>query len=85
MNLYKIEQDVNTAYDTYSDAVVAAESEEEARAMHPENGEPWDDKKEPPIYPYGSWTQKNNVKVVKIGVANEGFRKGVVCASFHAG
>lgn len=33
MNLYLISQDVNNDYDTYDSAVVAAESEEEARGI----------------------------------------------------
>lgn len=35
MNLYLISQDVSNDYDTYDAAVVAAESEEEARKIHP--------------------------------------------------
>lgn len=35
MNLYLISQDINVAYDTYDSAVVAAESEQDARTMHP--------------------------------------------------
>ena len=35
MNLYLISQTQNQTYDTYDSAVVAAESEEHARAIHP--------------------------------------------------
>ena len=35
MKLYRISQEVNTGYDTYSDAIVCAENEEEARKTHP--------------------------------------------------
>lgn len=35
MNLYLISQDINNNYDTYDAAVVAAESEDDARAIHP--------------------------------------------------
>ena len=35
MKLYLISQDVNDGYDTYDSAVVAAESEEDARSIHP--------------------------------------------------
>lgn len=38
MNLYKITQTVNTGYDTYSGAVVAAENEDAARRTHPSEG-----------------------------------------------
>lgn len=35
MNLYLISQTQNQTYDTYDSAVVAAESEQHARAIHP--------------------------------------------------
>lgn len=35
MNLYLISQTINEGYDTYDSAVVAAESEDEARKIHP--------------------------------------------------
>jgi hypothetical protein len=35
MKLWLISQDVNTGYDTYDSAVVAAETEEQARLIHP--------------------------------------------------
>lgn len=35
LKLYKIEQDEVYGYDTYSDAVVAAYNENDARTMHP--------------------------------------------------
>jgi hypothetical protein len=35
MNLYLISQNVNNDYDTYDAAVVAANSEDEARLIHP--------------------------------------------------
>lgn len=35
MNLYLISQDINSGYDTYDSAVVAAESEKDAREIHP--------------------------------------------------
>lgn len=47
MNLYKIEQDLIDDYDTYDSAVVVAESEDEARKIHPSpfvthhDGERW--------------------------------------------
>lgn len=36
MKIYKISQNVNNEYDTYDSAVVYAESEEEAKQIHPE-------------------------------------------------
>lgn len=35
MKIYLISQDINNGYDTYSDAVVIAENEEEAKRIHP--------------------------------------------------
>ena len=40
MNLYHIKQTTVKGYDTYSDAVVCAESKEEAKTIHP-NNDPW--------------------------------------------
>jgi len=37
MNLYLISQTINNGYDTYDSAVVCAESEDEARKIHPSN------------------------------------------------
>lgn len=83
MKLYKISQDVNNDYDTYSDAVVCASTPEEAQKIHPsdyhneEVGEKDED--------FGSWCGLKDVQVEEIGDANENIKKGVVCASFHAG
>ncbi len=35
MNLYKLSQNINNGYDTYDSCIVAAETEEEAREIHP--------------------------------------------------
>ena len=35
MNLYKVSQNINNGYDTYDSVVVCAESEKEARLIHP--------------------------------------------------
>jgi hypothetical protein len=73
MKLWLISQEVNNGYDTYSDAVVVAETLEEARNMHPSE--------------YGgldTWAPPTQVKVVELGEAKEGIA-GVICASYHAG
>ena len=86
-NLYLISQTVRNGYDTYSDAVVAAWSEEEASNIHPDghiygsardhDWMGWDDGV--------TWAaDPKDVKAVFIGVAEPDI-KGVVCASFHAG
>lgn len=102
MNLYRVSQSVNSGYDTYSDAVVAAPSEEAAKKMHPQDGsEVWllpdeegqkrdeerDDWESPSWYTYRStWANRiEDVQVEYIGKARAGTKKGVICASFHAG
>lgn len=94
MNLYLLSQNINKGYDTFSSCVVVAESEEDAKTIHPygincdEGG----------FYYEGSWYENNkhyhdttwvkhpkNVKVEYLGVANGNITRGVICASFHAG
>ena len=80
MNLYYLSQDDNRDYDTYSDCVVAAESEEAARVINPGGSDQWDDPRT------SNWARKPEfVKVKLIGVAIEGTKAGVICASYHAG
>lgn len=86
MNLYLISQTVNDDYDTYDSAVVAAESEDEARKMHPGQSQGdfyeswWTRDTE-----YGSWASRlEDVKVELIGVSHENVSR-VICASFNAG
>lgn len=81
MKLYLLSQSVNNEYDTYDSCVVAAESEEEAKLIHP-NGfgtMPNDGK-------YDSWVRTvGEVECKYIGEAGEGIEQGVICASFNAG
>jgi hypothetical protein len=81
MKLFLIEQGVNSDYDTYDSAVVAAATEEDARKMHP-NGRPPAAEND-----YDStWTSNlDAIKVTYIGVAKPGTQAGVICASFNAG
>lgn len=80
MNLYHISQSVNTGYDTYSDAVVAAEHAHLAQLIHP-SGDGWPSR---PRF-HNEWCEPSEVKAVLIGVAVEGTQEGVICASYHAG
>ncbi len=74
MNLYKISQEVNTGWDTFSDAVVANRTENAARSTRlGDYGK------------YGSWARPKDVKVELIGIAVKGIKAGVICSSFHAG
>jgi len=96
MKLFLISQNVNTDYDTYSDAVVCAKNEEEAKGIHPNGELNYKEHQHPNPYAkegeyekcdedYGTWSRKVYVKVEYIGEAKEGSEKGVICASFHAG
>lgn len=86
MNLYLLSQDKNNDYDTYDSAVVAAESEDDARKIHPsEYRQDWDGSENYGGYPVNDWTASANVAVKLIGVAAEGIERGVVCSSFNAG
>lgn len=94
MKLYKIYQTVNDDYDTYSDAVVCAEDEDSAKAIHPggfyELGE---DLKWYLVYHDGtksmrgniSWADYKDIQVQYLGEADSKIPKGVVVASYHAG
>lgn len=76
LNLYLIHQDVNNDFDTYDSAVVAAESDDDARSIHPSGNDEWDD---------DTWCKPDQVKVTMIGKAEDNMKRGVICASFNAG
>ena len=92
MYIYLVTQTTNRDYDTYDGMVVYANSEEEARLCTPENCDYGDGLS---IATFRGWTEPENVKVVRIGVADEalhvadtnGFSKpdNVVLVSFNAG
>ena len=70
----------NLGYDSYSDFVVAAYSEEEARNTYPGGGS-FEDR-------YGEWISKNKVGeliVTEIGNASEFVKPGIIVESYHAG
>lgn len=79
MNIYKISQEVNIDWDTYDSAVVYAESEQDARAMHPagrDDGEDWDKR---------TWASQEDVKVEFLGTVGGNVEPRVIVASFNAG
>ena len=80
LGIWLIERTDEYGYDEYDSAVVYAETDDEAREMHP-NGYGVIDPEET----YSSWTTLEHVKVTRIGTAWDGAMKGVVCASFNAG
>ena len=75
MKLWRISQTVNDDYDTYSDAVVAADTRTEARHIHPSGT----------CRDYDTWALPEQVKVELLGTAKKGTKAGVICSSFHAG
>ena len=82
MNIYKISQSENNGYDTFDFAIVAAESEEEARLINPD-GKWYEDQGE---YKYTAWAFKpEQVEVEYLGIAKEGTEVGIILASFNAG
>jgi hypothetical protein len=89
MKLWFIEQSVNTGYDTYSDAVVAADTEAEAVTIHP-NGDQWNAAPKssgwsPGCGDWGWAKTPDQVSAKLIGEAVAGTELGVICSSFHAG
>ena len=86
MKLWLISQVANDDYDTYDAAVVAAETEADARNMHPggHGGVLWD--RAASERGFSSWCYApEQVTVRLIGDAIEGTEAGVILASFNAG
>lgn len=81
MKLYLISQDVNEECDTYTEAVVAAANEVEAKMIHPADS---------PAYTVGAgegkdgcWVKLNSVKVKEIGLAKDPKFTGVILSSYY--
>ena len=101
MKLWKIWQEANNDYDTYSSAVVVSDNPVSAKRIHPSrcshSGEKmfyYDDEDETwrwcndnERYSRGCWADpKDDIKAVCIGNAAPDLKEGdVVCAAFHAG
>ena len=100
MNLYLLTQTVNNNYDTFDSAVVAAETEEKARLIHPRGDREysslvhdWYREGTGGVRYYDGkhsawapeWAPIDKVEVTHLGTAKPGTKKGVICASFNAG
>ena len=87
MNLYLITQDFNTDYDAYEFAVVAAETEEEAKTIHPyDDNMPILDGNFIGPYCLSTWAESvDQVKAEYLGIAKEGTEKGIIVVSFNEG
>lgn len=81
MNLYLISQNVSNDYDTYDSVIVCAETENDARMIHPDEYDDWDGEDEE----FSSWCAAKDVEVKIIGAAANNLKKGVVLASYNAG
>jgi len=93
MNLYLLSENESKGWDTYDSAIVAAESEEEARKICPSGMYEWNDGwVYHPDALYGSRRRRSdwandiaNISVKLIGVADPTVARGVILASFSAG
>lgn len=85
MNVYLLEQEENEDYDTYDSFVCIAATEDDAIDTCP-SGEGRSRKWTKPGRRYSTWAvRRESVKCTLIGVAVDGAKPGVVCASFNAG
>lgn len=97
MKLWLLTQDQNRGYDTYDSAVVAAETEDDARKIWPGYGDlKWvgeiddgywaDNKGKAGHYMVDCWAAHIHlITVAELGEANSELPAGVVLASFNAG
>ena len=80
MKLWLLTQIAVRGYDTYDSCVVAAETEEAAKQIHPTGN---------PIGPeagFFDWpTTSEQVSAVYLGEGDNGMPAGAICASFNAG
>lgn len=80
MKLWLISQDEREGWDIYDSAVVAADTEDQAKNTMPDEYTKFSDKS------YHGWCSGlDKVKVKLIGEAQQGIEAGVILASFNAG
>lgn len=89
MNIYLIERAENAyiGYDEFDSAVVIADTEEQARLMHPDWEPSWSPERELEEfsdYAHDWEDSPAKVRVTLIGTAERPERR-VICASFNAG
>ena len=97
MNIYTLfypEWRIPNWYDTYDTIVVIAESEEEARKIHPNPALKWSEEKQQWYNPNAGsdpywkgwgddWGKPEELEVAFVGEAIEGLKPGVICTSFN--
>lgn len=93
MMIWRLSQDINNGYDTWSDAVVIAPNEAVARSIHPSGSKRWNYERSCWQWETGEyeewtdegWAKPDQLQVELIGVAHGDVSTRLVCASFHAG
>lgn len=81
MKLWLISQNETRGSDTFDSAVVAAETAEDAKQIHPMGDDSWNSS-----YRLSLWcSSPEKVSVEFIGEAATGIGKGVILSSFNAG
>lgn len=101
MNLYLLSQEINNGYDSYDSFVVAAESEEEARKIHPSEyvthstDEKWYGTRGVAPFEeydtengnYGTWVPRTEIDKIKVVLLGKASEgiTGIICTSFNAG
>jgi hypothetical protein len=83
VNIYKISQSVNRKCETYRSAVVVAETEEEAKHIHPAGEQ--DDFNEWYKQFHNGWVDPKDVMAELLGAAIPGVEKGVILAEYVEG
>lgn len=81
LKLYLVSRTDKIGYDEYDSFIIAAESRIEARAVHPDGRNGWNDA-------YGTWipiTDILSLEVRYLGTAGAKIEWGVVMSSFNAG
>ena len=81
MKLFLLSQNTNNEWDTYDSAVVCAESEEDAKTIHPQG---LDYKVGEEQERFDTWVMLSNVIVEYLGEAREDSERRIICSSYNA-
>lgn len=88
-SLYLVKRTDNVTWDEYDSFVVCAESEDEARRVHPSGGMFFEDdmSEQSKRYFKWCWTDKiETLEVICVGLASVSLKnRQVICASYNAG
>lgn len=88
-SLYLVKRTDNVTWDEYDSFVVCAESEDEAKRVHPNGGMFFEDdmSEQSKRYFKSDWTDKiETLEVICVGLASVSLKnRQVICASYNAG